>query len=568
MMMTIEEQLKFKPKILFFLFLAMIALSATTHIYAIDVCTIFAHKEKGAQQIQYYVFKGSYAELISSEFDYCPKESETSSCVGKCLDYIVEKLGLLDKNTIPFYSSSVEEAYSYMHQLLREQQCITPVEYDKNLPKAEQSLACINEHTKLYGNLPHYANKLSSHLKKCWNIHEFYKLTTDQKKLILKNTDLRNPKNQEIIENLLLSSHYDDISILKNVLHSINSHPHKRHLQNPSMITRYLDIADFIALHAQEEYKNLQVHYIDTFDTKLKQLEEKNYKTECHYYNEKDGNEIEEVFASKLSLSFSYDLELCYSHDPNSKNQDLIYYSPGLTSGAPSWNNHHSLRKMRNFWRMRDVDQPAVFSICMGKMVSWMEEGKYEKLMRMLPKLEQKLLAYTPKQRFGIGMSLGGANFLTMVLRDPQFLDKAYIEGPGVWNIDPFTVSDKELAEYVKRNNGHYSLLKHILVPISKQKLGNSENFQKTNIFKMAKEGHLNATSPEVLVSVAKDDQLAIYQEMKDFVKQGQQNGAKIDFYPQKKFNNTIPFPWNFILPSNASHTIEKPEVMASFLYP
>ncbi|MBF0360183.1 MAG: prolyl oligopeptidase family serine peptidase [Oligoflexia bacterium] len=603
--------------------------------FAIDVCAVFAEKSPNSTTINYFVFKGSFEDLMNKNYKgkecYDLNQRKTvigciKNCIGSCYDYVKETVGLKETPNIIFSSPGMRVAYDYYFQLIKDsnRKCITPVMYDKNKNKSEQILPCIGEKRLINStqieNLNTKWEKILSYLNnndendKNDDIN-YFNLSIDERSHLLSKInayakDLKidssndlslKLKLKEQVMNLVLSADYDDLKSIKNKIQKYRNKTNKRNLlkktknskhnhhnsqqknskQNRSYLEQFAGKLNYMQLTLRKNYSKLTDHYLDYDDNNdIQKLEDKIYESKCYYYDLKqvknDSGELEDTLVEVTSKKF--DIEVCKSTEKGnkSKNKDVLYYLHGLTSGASSWSDHHSLRMMRNFWRMKGIDQPTVLSVSVGKMSSFYEPGKLDCFVKSIPLLEKKLLIdndknpFKAEHRLAMGISLGGANLTIAMMEHPNLFDKVYIESAGLYDISPFA-SESQIDSHIKKIKAWKPIVKQLVLRIAKGKVQNEENFEKHNVFEMAKNTQIKF--PETMLMVGAKDELGVTEEMKKIYKYLKRNKEnKVELVIIDEFFGRVQFPYNFYTylaagMGGAGHTVNMPEKISKHFY-
>lgn len=157
--------------------------------------------------------------------------------------------------------------------------------------------------------------------------------------------------------------------------------------------------------------------------------------------------------------SFSY----CAGFDHNRDNERILYFFHGLSGGPMNFWNRRAISEVRQQWR-KHGRLPKWVAVSVGRKGMLSESGMEERFMKIVVPYVEKQLGFTqenkPKQRFVLGVSMGGANATNLVQKQSLF-DAAFLVCPAVSVINPKS-SNKKIWSYSRRTGAYFSLVSSI----------------------------------------------------------------------------------------------------------
>jgi hypothetical protein len=182
-----------------------------------------------------------------------------------------------------------------------------------------------------------------------------------------------------------------------------------------------------------------------------------------------------EVFSKKLGHVFPrlpkeiqkdpqvYFFSYCVGRDIRADQESLLYYFHGASGNPSNFNYRKSLSEVRRVWRNKGK-LPLWASISVGKLGSLLEKEK-EKLFfeYIVPYVEKRLGVYQKiKQRFGMGVSLGGGNVNHIVLKKPEFFKAAFLVCPAI-SVLKYNADHERIKRFVQDTSAYYLVLRAAL---------------------------------------------------------------------------------------------------------
>ncbi|MBC61115.1 MAG: hypothetical protein CMP11_01560 [Zetaproteobacteria bacterium] len=169
--------------------------------------------------------------------------------------------------------------------------------------------------------------------------------------------------------------------------------------------------------------------------------------------------------------TFSY----CVGEDVESDDESVLYFFHGAVGSIQNWVNRRALATLRHIWR-KQSKLPKWVSISLGRLSLAADRGNEEKILEtIIPYVENELgpLSSKPiKKRYGLGVSLGGANLTHLLLKKQNFFHSAALICPAI-SVVEHASSNKEIARYLERTKAYGLLIKtvlHLLPPSFKDK--------------------------------------------------------------------------------------------------
>ncbi len=384
--------------------------------------------------------------------------------------------------------------------------------------------------------------------------NDFYHWTKEQKKNFLRLLFDHKSKMdflywRSMILGITFSSSRDS---LDSMIQSIKRRFFPQNEEEKELLEELTLFHQFEKLHREKV-----VHYVETSPQEFKKLESEHYEGKCEkIYRDKEGDLHELKWP--WNYFWSYEFEYCHYKERGSRNNDILYYFPGLTAGPSSWNDLGGLKKLRDQWRHDGVDVPQVISVSMGRLKFFQEENVYNKfLLSALPYIESKLKK-APKRRFGLGISMGGGNLAHWLLKDPHMLNKTALICPSIWTTSPFS-SREEIEGYINRN-GANALVTKISLMFLRYKFGEESYFNSTNPLVLGK-SIMGKSMPELYLAVGEEDELGLQDGTKEFYHLMENKGASVIFKEQSG-------PHFYPFMRQGSHCLIAPHELSRFFYP
>ncbi|NCN27423.1 hypothetical protein GW915_07585 [bacterium] len=272
---------------------------------------------------------------------------------------------------------------------------------------------------------------------------------------------------------------------------------------------------------------------------------------------QKDVEFEQNCYDSSLnSLAYSY----CVTTTVGSQSKDVLYFFHGAFGNEKNWTggiNADMRQRVRLYWQESGYDAPTVISLSLGTL--WMvrdHESKDGDLANLdlitnslIPELEDKHLGGELQgRRLLMGVSMGGFNALTLMMKRPELWNKAAIIAPMIPLCDPWISDIKQYICVSSDENKNNLFLAKIAHDLVKAQFPLPEQWESANPLNLAK-SELNPNSVPFLLTVGNIDSFGFYTNGKQFAERAQNLGA--------------PITW---LPTGYKHGVYDAEVLAEYL--
>jgi hypothetical protein len=240
------------------------------------------------------------------------------------------------------------------------------------------------------------------------------------------------------------------------------------------------------------------LHFSRRVNSQQAQDENEIYHRRCFdKYIDAEGNMLSEVpgktawqrYRARRILNV---VNYCLYIDPNyqalaGQREEIIYNFPGVWGGPSDW-ERLPFHKIRNSFRNNGEPVPHVISFTMGKVSAFNKPSKGQNFLnKWVPQMEKELAAEidqlkraqnystpstsslsstsSPKlnieettgerfKRYGLGVSLGGAGILHVMLSDPEFFSGVMAVCPALIDIDA-SLPFNQVKTYMQENNAN-----------------------------------------------------------------------------------------------------------------
>jgi hypothetical protein len=155
--------------------------------------------------------------------------------------------------------------------------------------------------------------------------------------------------------------------------------------------------------------------------------------------------------------SFRY----CAGYDQIYNRERVFYFFHGLSGEPGNFWRRGATSLLRDIWREKK-DSPPWVSLSFGR-IGILSEPEMLRRMKdiMIPYIEKKIGFHVPpKERFILGVSMGGGNALYGIQKEPQLFQKAFLVCPAVSLLVPGS-ERRHIHDYVKRTGAYFQLIVH-----------------------------------------------------------------------------------------------------------
>ena len=156
----------------------------------------------------------------------------------------------------------------------------------------------------------------------------------------------------------------------------------------------------------------------------------------------------------------AWSFRFCMGRDKLADQQRILYFFHGVTGSPKNFVHRQAIARMREIWRGKGR-LPVWVSVSLGRAGVLGEAGMERRFMDIVvPYVESRLgfKEQSPRQRFIMGVSMGGANATHLVLKRPKFSAAAFLVCPAVAALDA-NASHYDVWRYARRTGGVYGLI-------------------------------------------------------------------------------------------------------------
>lgn len=228
---------------------------------------------------------------------------------------------------------------------------------------------------------------------------------------------------------------------------------------------------------------------------------------------------------SRSYWKFSY----CTGVDKNADKDSIVYYFHGVGGNPANFIGRDATYALRERWR--EMGQlPQWVAVSMGTIGHLGEKNKEQRFFDVVvPYIEKKLgFKERPKNRFGFGVSQGGANVVHSVVKREGFFDAAVAVCPAVVAVEPFS-SEEDLAAYRKRTNAMQFLITVAFKLVPREFLDHDYWFRNVDAFMLGQK-YLNENSTPLYIQTSSEDQLGLQEGGRLFAMLARTLGAPVMF--------------------------------------
>ncbi len=220
----------------------------------------------------------------------------------------------------------------------------------------------------------------------------------------------------------------------------------------------------------------------------------------------------------------------CLYSDPNSKNQDLLYYFHGYGGNETSWGNNYFYPAIYNQWANH---APKVLTISYGS--SWLLaektpsnlSGMYDHFVQFVIPTLEKQLKIKPEHRLLFGISMGGFNASQLYLKSPELFSKVALGCPEINTLNP-NASYIEISNYVLRTNSYiYYVQKNL--ELMNYFFPDSASWANANPIELAKK-KINPNYPPLNISCGDLDEVGFFEGANIFAEVAKSKGASVEW--------------------------------------